>query len=127
MRFTAQRWGEAMRLISFALTPAQLLDGTKTVTRRLGWATLRPGARLQAVEKAMGLRRGESPKRLCEIEVVSVRREPLDAIDYADCVREGFPQLSPSEFVAFFCRHMGCEPAAMVTRIEFRRVADPRT
>lgn len=49
-----------MRLISFALTEAQLLDGTKTVTRRqVGsprsvWHRIKVGDRLRAVDKAMG-------------------------------------------------------------------------
>ena len=47
-----------MRNMSFALTEAQLLDGTKTVTRRLGWTMLKPGDHFRAVRKAMGLRKG---------------------------------------------------------------------
>ena len=43
-----------MRMMSFALTERQLMDGSKTVTRRTGWANLRPGERLLAVRKAMG-------------------------------------------------------------------------
>ena len=69
-----------MRMMSFALTERQLMDGSKTVTRRIGWRDLKPGARLLAVRKAMGLKPGEKVQPLCEIEVVSVRRERLDAI-----------------------------------------------
>lgn len=87
-----------MRLMSFALTTAQLLDGSKTVTRRVGWANLKPGDRLKAVRKAMGLRLGEKVDVLAEIEVVSVRRERLDAVDAVDCIAEGFPDMSPDEF-----------------------------
>lgn len=47
-----------MRIMSFALTEQQLMDGTKTVTRRVGWANLKPGDRLTAVRKAMGLKKG---------------------------------------------------------------------
>ena len=134
-----------MRLMSFALTTAQLLDGTKTVTRRVGWAGLRPGDRLLAVRKAMGLRKGESPEVLAEVEVVTVRRERLDAITPADCAAEGFPDKTPEEFVAMFCAHMSIvdraadtgyyapsgryvpdrrkvRPDDWVTRIEFRVV-----
>jgi len=113
-----------MRLISFALTTGQFLDGTKDVTRRLGWRKLKAGDRLMGVRKAMGLKAGEKPERLGAIEVVSVRREPLDAIDQADVHREGFPDLTPATFVALFCGHMGCKPEVEVTRIEFRRI-DP--
>lgn len=113
-----------MRLISFALTTDQFLDGSKDVTRRLGWKNLQPGQRLMGVRKAMGLKAGQKPEKLGAIEVVSVRREPLDAIDQADVHREGFPDLTPATFVALFCGHMGCKPEVEVTRIEFRRI-DP--
>lgn len=132
-----------MRLMSFALTTAQLLDGSKTVTRRVGWANLKPGDRLKAVRKAMGLRPGEKVDVLAEIEVVSVRRERLDFINKADCIAEGFPLYSPDEFTAMFCSHMTIadgeetwdakrekwvaarrkmRPSDWVTRIEFRIV-----
>ncbi len=111
-----------MRLISFALTTAQFLDGSKDVTRRLGWKTLRPGTRLMGVKKAMGLKPGEHPVKLGEIEVVSVRRELLGLIDQADCRREGFPKMKPSDFIEMFCSHMRCTPITKITRIEFRRI-----
>lgn len=81
-----------MRLISFSMTEGAFVAGTKTVTRRLGWTKLTPGTRLMAVNKAMGLKRGEKPRRLGEIEV------------------------------ARFCKAMGCKPDWLVTRIEFRKV-----
>ena len=108
-----------MRLMSFALTTAQLLDGSKTVTRRVGWANLKPGDRLKAVRKAMGLRLGEKVDVLAEIEVVSVRRERLDAVDAVDCIAEGFPDMSPDEF---FLDANNCKADTEVTRIEFRVV-----
>lgn len=37
-----------MRCMSFALTEPQLMDGSKTVTRRTGWQDLKPGTRLPA-------------------------------------------------------------------------------
>lgn len=114
-----------MRSISFALTKRQFLDGSKDVTRRLGWASLKPGTRLRAVEKAMGLKKGEHPVVLGEIEVVSVRRERLAAITPADVRREGFPDMGPTSFVEMFCAHMGCTYGDEVTRIEFRRVPAP--
>jgi len=40
----------------------------------------------------------------------------------ADLVREGFPDLSPGDFIALFCRANRCGPATRVTRIEFRYV-----
>lgn len=110
------------RHISFSLTERQFLDGTKDVTRRLGWKGVRSGTRLIAVRKAMGLKKGEKVHVLGPIEIVSARREPLDAITGEDCRREGFPYLTPSGFVEFFCKAARCEPSTVVTRIEFRRV-----
>jgi hypothetical protein len=124
-----------MRNMSFALTESQILDGSKDVTRRLGWLRLKPGDLLRPVRKCMGLRPGEKIVVLTDpIEVVDVRREPLrlmtDDADYgfAECVREGFgwhPDYKwPSSFVAMFCAtHRGCTPDTVITRIEFKRVA----
>jgi len=108
--------------MSFALTEQQLLDGSKTVTRRIGWQFLRHGDRLRAVRKAMGLKRGEHPVVLGEIEVCMVSRERLSWIRQAEVTREGFPGMSTKEFIEFFCRHMKCPFDQMVTRIEFQLV-----
>lgn len=108
-----------MRNMSFALTTDQIRNRTKTVTRRLGWRFLKPGQKVMACEKCQGIKTGEL-KRLGPIEIVSVRREPLDAITQDDVDREGFPGMSPDDFVGMFCGHMGCDPYTEVTRIEFR-------
>ncbi|HET6456312.1 MAG TPA: ASCH domain-containing protein [Armatimonadota bacterium] len=116
-----------MRNISFSLTVEQFLAGTKTVTRRLGWAFLRPDDMLMACEKCQGLKKGEKIRRLGQIEVVDVRREALDCIiEYPDdCRKEGFPQFSPEAFVTMFCREMRCTSGTPVTRIEFKRIHYP--
>lgn len=111
-----------MRLISFFLTTPQFLNGTKDVTRRLGWKNVKPGDRLMAVRKAQGLKKGEHPERLGEIEVVASARIPLWAIGFPDCHREGFPELEPEGFIQMFCEKMGCSRDTIVTRIEFRKV-----
>lgn len=111
-----------MRNMSFALTTRQLLDGTKDVTRRLGWANLKPGEHFAAVEKGMGLKPGETVKRLGECVCVSNRAERLDAITADDVRREGFPEMTPAEFVAMFCKHMKVTPDRLVNRIEFKRI-----
>ena len=119
-----------MRNISFALTTQQFLDGTKTVTRRLGWQNLRPGDRLMACEKCMGLKKGEQVTKLGEIRVLGVDREPLKRIvDYGqiECEREGFPGLSPQQFMAMFANRMKCTGDTWVTRIRFERVKDTET
>lgn len=110
--------------MSFFLTTAAFLAGTKTVTRRNGWKFLKPGDRVMAVEKGQGLKKGEKVRRLGVIEILDVRREPLWRIitNPADCRREGFPKMDPREFVRFYCRHNGGHSDQEVTRIEFRRV-----
>lgn len=117
------------RNISFALTTKQFLDGSKTVTRRMGWENLEVGEVLCAVEKSQGLKKGEGVKRLGMIRVKEVWREPLrrmiDHLGYGsvECRLEGFGHMQPEEFVAFFCRtHKGCTPESEVTRIEFERI-----
>jgi hypothetical protein len=119
------------RNISFALTTKQFLDGSKTVTRRMGWENLRPGDVLYAVEKSQGLKKGETVRRLGLIRVVTARREKLFRMQMdvrygrEECHHEGFPGMDPHEFVRFFCNsHKGCRPASLVTRIEFERLAN---
>ena len=109
--------------MSVSLTEPQVVARTKTVTRRMGWLNLRDGERLTLCRKVMGRRKGEPLVRLVDVEVVSVRRERLDAITAADVEREGFPTMTPAEFVEFFCAsHKGCTPDTDVTRIEWRYV-----
>lgn len=117
-----------MRNISFSLTDAQFLDITKDVTRRLGWKFLKPGDRLMGCRKCMGLKPGEKIVRLGDIEVVSVRLEPLNrmsadaAYGHAEAIREGFPEMTGGQFVEMFCSHMAVKPAIIITRIEFKHV-----
>jgi hypothetical protein len=111
-----------MRNMSFALTAEQYQNGTKTVTRRLGWKFLKPGEVVMGVRKGMGLKPGEKVEKLGAFVVVSNRREPLLHITQEDVVREGFPDMRPSEFVAMFCNHMGVEEWENVNRIEFKRL-----
>lgn len=116
-----------MRHISFFLTTPQIVDESKTVTRRLGWQRLKVGELLQPIVKGQGLKKGEKVQRLPKrLRVVSVTREPLNAITPSDVIREGFPGLSVDEFIAMFCRsHRGCTPTTAVTRMEFTYVHAP--
>lgn len=111
-----------MRAMSFMLTTEQIRNRSKTVTRRLGWNTLKHGDRLIAAVKCQGIKKGEKREDICVIEVVSLRVEVLLEITQADCASEGFPNLSPPEFVAMFCAHMKCDPTTLVNRIEFKFV-----
>lgn len=114
-----------MRNISFSLTEPQFLARTKDITRRLGWEMLQPGEELMGCRKVMGRRNGEPLVKLGPIRIISRRREPLGFMDHLpygleECRREGFPNLLPHEFIAFFCRtHKGCTPATFITRLEF--------
>ncbi len=110
----AEPGGGVVRRISFALTPEQIRDRSKTVTRRTGWAGLKPGDRLLATSHMLG---GDP---LCEIEVVSVREEPARAITDDDVDREGFPGKGAAWFLAMLERELGVKPEDTVRRIEFR-------
>jgi hypothetical protein len=106
--------------MSFSLTEEQLMNGTKSVTRRTGWMNLKPGDRLRAVRKAMGLKKGERVHQLCEIEIVQVYRELLCHISELDVIREGFKGWTREQFIDMFMRtHKIKDPATIVTRIEF--------
>ena len=114
-----------MRRISFALTTTQVQMKTKTVTRRFGWDNLKPGDRLQPIVKGMGLKKGEKQQLLNgPIEIVSFRKEPLNAITPADVIAEGFPDWTPETFVHFLCKKHSVKPDAIVNRIEFKYLED---
>ena len=119
-----------MKNISFNLTTAQIRNRTKTVTRRLGWTTLKAGTILQACEKCQGLKKGEKVRKICQIRVRNVRREYLGAMadvtayGNLEATREGFPELSGVDFVNMFCKNMKVSPDDLVTRIEFDYVGD---
>ena len=109
-----------MRNMSFARTTEQIKNRTKTVTRRFGWWFLKPGDRIHAVEKGMGLKKGQKVVKLAALEVLSVRKERLDAITQRDCRREGFPSYRPKDFV----RMLGGLGNQWVNRIEFKYIGD---
>jgi hypothetical protein len=121
------------RLMSVAMTEQAVVERRKTVTRRKGWTFLKPGDRLTLCRKVQGRKPGEPLVRLAEVEVVSIRREPLYEIDNdtflywpdpyaaAEVTAEGFPGMDPHEFVRrFFVDAQGMSPDDEVTRIEWR-------
>lgn len=123
-----------MKNMSFRLTTKQFLEGTKDVTRRTGWASLKAGEHFSAVEKSQGLKKGEKVKYLGQCICISNAPEKLSDIvpnpfryDSADprfpkreCEREGFPFLSGKEFVDMFCKEMKVHPTTTVNRIVFK-------
>lgn len=117
------------RNMSFMLTKEQYRARTKTVTRRIGWDFLEPGEILNGCEKCQGLRKGEHIVVMGQHRIISSQWEPLrrliDNPEYGqeEVVKEGFPEMTPLEFVAFFCSsHKGCTPDTAVNRIEFEYV-----
>ena len=127
------------RLMSVTLTEQAVVERRKTVTRRLGWWTtktgvrmVRLGDRLTLCRKVMGRKKGEDVVRLAEVEVVSVRREPLWCITADEVAREGVDpalfderdtetgQPTPDAWVRWFCAEMRVTPDTVITRIEWR-------
>ena len=110
-----------MRNMAFSITTQQMYAETKDITRRIGWTFLKPGDIVMAVEKGMGLKRGEKVKKIYPIEIVSVRGERLSSITIEDVKREGFPKMTVHQFVRMFAASHKCDVHAVVNRIEFRR------
>lgn len=108
------------RLMSFMLTKEQFKNQTKTVTRRLGWDFLKPGDIVIGREQCQGLAKGQTINKLGPFQVVSTRWQMLKAITLDDVIREGFPDMTPAQFVDFFCETHRCQPDRPVNRIEFR-------
>jgi hypothetical protein len=117
--------------MSVALTEQAVRERRKTVTRRLGWANLKPGEQLTLCRKVMGRRKADGTVepliRIAEVEVVSVRREPLSSIGPGETTLEGLPEMTGGAFVEFFCKAMRCTPDTWVTRIEWRYLTVDQT
>ena len=113
-----------MRSMSFFLTTRQILDRSKTVTRRRvnTWTKLKVGDVLKAVEKVQGLKKGERQRVLGKIQITGVRVESLCEMSDADCLKEGFPIYNSGQFIRMFVNHMGGEWDQQVRRIEFKYV-----
>lgn len=114
-----------MRNMSFFHTKEQFIAQTKDVTRRVGWLNLKQGDILNGCEKRQGLKKGEEIVKLGRIRVTSVIRVRLNTITQSDVIREGFPDMTPAEFVVFFCAAMGVTPQQAVTRIAFQYLDEP--
>lgn len=109
--------------MSFMLTTEQIINETKTVTRRNGWKFLKPGDVLMAVEKCQGLKKGEKIKPIKPIRVISTHPELLRGITKEEVIMEGFPDMTTGEFVEMFCKtHKGCTPDNVINRIEFEYI-----
>ena len=115
------------------MTKQQVRDRTKRVTRRLNWWTNKNGNRIVQVgdvlcgcEQVQG-RRGKPLVRMGLIKITKLRRERLglmcDDLVYGarEARLEGFPEMTGSEFVKFFCDSAGpsVNESTIVTRIEY--------
>lgn len=89
------------------------------MTRRDGLRFLKAGDIVNAVEKAMGLQKGEKINRLCQIRIISTREEPLIKIIQSDVIKEGLPDWSPQQFVKMLVDYYKIDPAKSFNRIEF--------
>ncbi|AGB27076.1 hypothetical protein Mycsm_06975 (plasmid) [Mycobacterium sp. JS623] len=108
-----------VRWMSVALTTQAVRDRIKTQTRRDGWLRLQPGNQLALCPKYRGVRRADR-ELITIVDVVDVRREPLETISPADVAAEGFAEWTPAAFVEFFCNtHRGVQPSSEITRIEW--------
>ncbi len=116
------------RLMSVAFTEQAVRERRKTVTRRKGWLFLKPGDHLTLCRKVMGRKPGEPLIHIAEVEVIDVRREPLQFVHYiGELTKEGFPELEPTRildgtgiFVKRFFAPQGIGRFDIVTRIEWR-------
>lgn len=115
------------RKMSFAMTTCQVREGTKDVTRRLGWWNLKSGEIVDACVKCMGLKKGEKVEVIRQIRVLFTRRERLNEITKEEISREGFPNMGRDEFIAFYMKGHKCPhgPLTVVNRIEFEYVEEP--
>lgn len=116
--------------IAFNWTSAQILDGTKTVTRRVSpwlfeqlrrpvWNASTDGNRLGDWPRVIAVR-GREASPFARLDVFSVRRERLDLLTLDDVDREGFPGRSREWFLGLYCREFRCYPSSVVSVIEFR-------
>lgn len=116
--------------MSCSMTIDAVKARTKTVTRRHvdTWKTLKPGDRLTLIEKGMGLPKGAKQVELAKVEVTDVCVEDIGHVwtrceDGADeMFAEGLPEMSRSEFIAFWLKGHGY-PADADWSTPCRRIA----
>ena len=117
-----------MRRMSFAATTKQMYYQAKTVTRRNPdtWTWLEPGDLVMAVEKTMGLTKGERQKCIHPIEILDVSVVQLLPLTPAEVAAEGFPDMTEAEFLAqvWGPLHGPVTGSETVRRIEFRHRLD---
>lgn len=118
-----------MRNMAFSATKPQIRAGTKIVTRRDGWANLKPGELFCAIEKGQGLKKGEKVVRMAICRCISNVAEALTRLvedpvyGKEEARKEGFPEMSGHQFAEFFLQvNPGLDPDCRPQRIEFEYV-----
>lgn len=127
-----------MRLMSFSMTTRQMDESTpghelKKRSRRDGTG-YRVGETRMAVDRCMGLKKGEHPRHIHPVEFVTVEREPLMDIvrrpyrnGHYEVEEEGFPEWIGQEmkFVEMYLSHRPKrlrDPEMLVSNIGFRHI-----
>lgn len=111
--------------MSVSFTEQAVLDRIKRVTRRKGWLFAKAGDRYTLCRKVMGRKPGEPLVRICDVEVMSVRREPLRLVgEPEELALEGFPDLTVTQFVGRYFHPQKVYLDDLVTRIEWRYMED---
>lgn len=114
------------RRMSCSMTVDAVRDRTKTVTRRHvdTWKDLKPGDRLTLIEKGMGLPKGARQIVLAEVEIVSAYVTPLATIhaEHDGTAREGLPNMTTHQFIAFWCEGHGYRHATDAMEVPCRRI-----
>ena len=106
---------------------------TDVTRRRIPVRARKVGQHIRAVEKMQGLKKGDHQVVWGEIRIVSLEHEPLGDIitrpyrnsTLSECTREGFPELTPEEFVAMVIGHYGrknMDEDTMIERVQYVHV-----
>jgi len=133
-----------MRNISFTATIPQFRARQKHRTRRGNakgptWKNLKPGDVLMGCEQCQGLGKGGKVVRMGPIVILETNIEPLDDIIRRpmrtinpcalqpvwwsdETTLEGFPELTPVQFIKMFCEMNDCEPETEINNILFNYV-----
>jgi hypothetical protein len=130
-----------MQNISFTATIPQFRARQKHRTRRGNkngptWKNLKPGDVLMGCEQCQGLGKGGKIVRMGPIVILETNIERVDEIIRRparhikpcqimptwwgdETTLEGFPELTPFQFVDMFCEMNDCEPETEINNILF--------
>ena len=106
-----------MRIVSFAWTTKELIEGKKTVTRR-HWTKqlVKEEDLVQAYDRSPRFK----GKCVALIKILKVSQVPLCEIDEEEMKKEGFEGQDPAEFIGNWIAEYGGEINQLVWRVEFK-------